>query len=185
MIGRNPGAEGGVVATMQAFTARPAALVTIILVASLVAGCSGPPSPSVDAGVSPPATSANPTPTGPLVTVETRGGMCPQGACDSTIAFDAGGRVHTIAPVPRELGVLPDDVLEALVTEIAQADFVALKGHRFTGTCPLAFDGQETIYTVTTASGAMRLASCDVVVDPAAPLFVAIAAALAHVAAPG
>jgi hypothetical protein len=185
MIGRNQGGERGVVATMQTFPLRPAALATIILVASLVAACSDPSSPSVDAGVSPPAASANPTPSGPLVTVETRGGMCPQGACDSTIAIDAGGRVRTIAPVPRELGVLPDDVLEALITVIAQADFVSLKGHPFTGTCPLAFDGQETIYTVTTASGAVRLASCDVVVDPAAPLFVAIAAALGHVAPPG
>ena len=76
-------------------------------------------------------------------------------------------------------------MFEALATELSQADFVALMRRPFTGTCPIAYDGQETIYTFTTASGAVRIASCEVVVDPVAPLFVAVAAALAGVAAAG
>jgi hypothetical protein len=185
MIGRNQGDKARVVARMQTFTARLAALRTIFLVVSLVAGCSGPPSPSVVPSVPPPAPTASPAPIGQLVTVETRGGMCPQGACGSTIAIDADGRVHAIAPAPKELGTVPAGVFEALATELSQADFVALMGRPFTGTCPIAYDGQETIYTFTTASGAVRIASCEVVVDPAAPLFVAVAAALAGVAAAG
>jgi hypothetical protein len=73
---------------------------------------------------------------------------------------------------------------EGLTTEIAQADFLALKSRPFTGTCPIAFDGQETIYTFATASGSERIATCEVDVDPAAPLFVAVGAVLAGVAAP-
>jgi hypothetical protein len=185
MIGRNHGGDARVVAEMQTFAARPAALLTIVLVALLLVGCSGPPSPSVVPTVPPPAPIASPAPSGPLVTVETRGGMCPLGACGSTIAIDADGRVHAIAPFPKELGTVPDGVLEALATELSQADFVALTGQPFTGTCPIAYDGQETIYTFATASGVVRIASCELVVDPAAPLFVAVAAALAGVAASG
>jgi hypothetical protein len=174
---------------MQIATPRSAALLTLFVVASLVAGCSGPPSPSIASSTAPsvpPSTLApSASPSRPLVTVETRGGMCAQGACDSTIAIEADGRVHAIAPAPAELGTLPDRTLEAITTEIAQADFAALTSRPFTGTCPIAFDGQETIYTFTTTSGAQRIASCEVVVDPAAPLFVAVSAALAGVVAPG
>ena len=111
--------------------------------------------------------------------------MCAQGACDSTIAIEADGRVHAIAPAPAELGTVPDRGLEALITEIAQADFATLTSRPFTGTCPIAFDGQETVYTFAIGSDTQRIASCEVVIDRAAPLFVAVAAALASVVAPG
>ena len=173
---------------MQTLALRSAALPTIFLVASLLAGCSGPPSPSIASGASPsapPSTLApGATPSHPLVTVETRGGMCTQGACDSTIAIEADGRVHAIAPAPAELGTVPDRRLEALNTEIAQADFASLTSHPFTGTCPIAFDGQETVYTFSIGSDTQRIASCEVVIDPAAPLFVAVAAALADAGHP-
>ena len=68
--------------------------------------------------------------------------------------------------------------LGALTTEIVQADFAALQSHPFTDTCPIAYDGQETIYLFTTSSGLQRIASCEVVVDPTAPLFLAVAAAM-------
>jgi hypothetical protein len=118
-------------------------------------------------------------PAGPLLTVETRGGDCPQAACGSTIAVESDGRVHATAPVDAELGTLPASTLDGLATEIAQTDFAELKSHAFTGTCPIAFDGQETIYTFATASGLERIASCEVNVDAAHPLFVAVSAVLA------
>ena len=132
--------------------------------------------------VVPPSTDPNASPHPPVVIVETRGGECPQGACDSTIAIEPDGRVHATAPVRTEMGTLPDTSLQALLTEIAQADFAAIMSHPFTGTCPVAFDGQEMIYTFTTATGTERIATCEVEVDPSHPLFVAVAAALAGVA---
>jgi hypothetical protein len=170
---------------MQTPTLRFAALLTIVLVASLSAGCSGPPSPSILSSASPSAVISSPTPSGPLVTVETRGGMCIEGACGSTIAIEIDGRIHAIAPAPAELGTVPGRALEALTTEIAQADFPALKSHPFTETCPIAYDVQETIYTFTTTSGAQRIASCEVVVDPAAPLFLAVDAAMRTITSGG
>jgi len=152
-------------------------------------GCSGPPSPSIASSASPSAVIStlepSATPGRPLVTVETRGGMCAQGACDSTIAIEVDGRIHAIAPAPAELGTVPGRALEALTTEIAQADFPALKSHPFTDTCPIAYDGQETIYTFTTTSAAQRIASCEVVVDPAAPLFLAVDAAMRTITSGG
>jgi len=169
---------------MQTPTLRSAALLTVFLVASLFAGCSGPPSSSIASSASPSAVISSPTPSRPLVTVETRGGMCAQGACGSTIVIEADGRVHAIAPAPAELGTAPGRGLEALNTEIAQADFAALTSHPFAGTCPIAFDGQETVYTFSIGSDTQRIASCEVIIDPAAPLFVAVTAALADAGHP-
>jgi hypothetical protein len=133
-----------------------------LLVAALaLAGCGGT------------VPSALPAPAGPLVAVETRGGECPRGACGQTIVVERDGRVHAIDPEPVDLGLVPPEALAAVVTEIDQADFEALASTPFTGECPTAFDGQETIFTFATAAGPVRLASCEVVVDLQAPLFVA------------
>jgi hypothetical protein len=121
---------------------------------------------------------------GPLVTVEMRGGECPQGACGSTIVVETKGRVHATAPAPAKLGTASLVALDGLATEIAQTDFAALKSRPFTDTCPVAFDGQETIYTFRTSAGSERIASCEFVVDPSTPLFLAVAAALAGMPLP-
>jgi hypothetical protein len=143
----------------------------------------GSPSPRPESSVAPtPLPSA--APTGPLLTVETLGGECMAGACGGTIVVESDGRVHATAPKAVELGILPAATLEGLATEISQADFVALKSRPFTDTCPIAFDGQETIYTFATASALERIDSCEVVVDPADPLFVAVSAVLSGVTVP-
>jgi hypothetical protein len=103
------------------------------------------------------------------------------GACGGTIAIESDGRIHSTAPKPAELGTVREDILEGLKTELAQTDFVRIKSHPFTDTCPIAFDGQQTIYTFAAQAGVERIDSCEVVVDPAAPLFVAVSAALAGV----
>jgi hypothetical protein len=119
---------------------------------------------------------------GPLVTVETRGGECPAGACGQTTVVERDGRVHMIAPAPAELGTVDPTLLEALRVEIEQADFAAIAGRPFTGECPTAFDGQETIFTFETSTGSHRLASCEVEIDPDAPLFAATLAAVGSAA---
>lgn len=116
--------------------------------------------------------------TGPLVTVQMRGGMCPEGACDSTVVLERDGRVHSAAKPPNNLGVVPADRMTALGAAIAAADFTALKAKPFTGECPVAFDGQELILTFATAAGPQTLASCQVEIDWGDPLFVAVAGAL-------
>jgi hypothetical protein len=165
---------------------RLTALASLLVVGLLAAGCgvaSAPASALPPSSQTPAATAAPPSVAadGVLLTVETVGGHCIQGSCDSTITIDSSGKAQQLKPEPKDLGTVPADVVDALVVEIDQADFDAITSQPFTDTCPIAFDGQQFIYTVTTDGGSQRIDSCAVVVDPEAPLFVAVNAALASV----
>jgi hypothetical protein len=136
-------------------------------------------SPSSTPSLEPPATPST-EPVSALVTIETRGGECPNGPCGSVVAIEADGRVHQFQPTDLVIGQVPPDVLEGLQIEIEQANFPLIQSRPFTDTCPKAYDGQETIYVFTVALGTRfeRIASCEVEVDPSHPLFVAVSAAL-------
>jgi hypothetical protein len=127
----------------------------------------------------PPVTpSPSPAPTGVLLTVTTRGGLCPGGPCDETIFVERDGRVHQAAKPPNDLGVVPADALAALEESIRSTDFAAVRSHPFTGQCPTAFDGAEIIFEFGAAGGVERIASCEVEIDYGSPLFVAAANAV-------
>jgi hypothetical protein len=152
------------------------------ILAILLSACSGAASsPGSSAGPSTPPTASPSVAVGPLVSLETQGGHCLEGACGGTVVIDTDGRVHSAAPENKELGTLSDVLLQALTTEIEQADFAAITSRPFTDTCPIAFDGLELIYTFTTPSGVEKIDSCQVIVDPAHPLFAATDAAFASV----
>jgi hypothetical protein len=119
-----------------------------------------------------------PAATGPLVSVEAHGGLCPEGECRSLVAIDRDGRLLRLAPDPGEMGRLEPRTVSAIEVAIASTDFAALRARRFTGECPTAFDGQELIYTFNTPSGEERIASCEVEIDESHPLFAALRAAL-------
>jgi hypothetical protein len=131
-------------------------------------------------GLEPPTPTAN---DGPLVTVMTRGGECPDGPCGSLIAIAHDGRVRQIRPDAVEIGVLTSDTLTALDSVISTTDFSAIQAVPFAGECPTAFDGQEVIYEFASPGGPVRIASCEVQVDPQAPVFAGVAAALTSVGA--
>jgi hypothetical protein len=116
--------------------------------------------------------------TGPLLTVEMRGGMCPAGACDTAVILDRDGRVHSAAKPPNDLGRVNGDAVAALTAAMQATDWAVLKSRQFTGECPIAFDGQELIFEFSVGSATQRIASCEVDVDWGHPLFVAAAAAL-------
>lgn len=117
--------------------------------------------------------------TGPLVTVQMRGGMCADGAmCDSSVIVERDGRVRSAAKPPNDLGVVSAANLSTLTAAIAATDFATLRSRPFSGECPIAFDGQEIIFEFATIGGSQRLASCEVDIDWGHPLFIALAAAL-------
>ena len=121
---------------------------------------------------------------GPLVTVERHGGLCPEGECRSVLVIERDGRVHETEPEALERGRVPEVLRSALEAVVLRADFDRLAARPFAGQCPVAYDGQETIYTFTTQDGPVRLASCEVEIDTTDPLFVAVDAALAAAPAP-
>jgi hypothetical protein len=164
-------------------TARGSAVASlVVLVLAVVAACASSPSPSASPSAPPtlpPPPDAPATPFAfPLVSVETRGGECLSGACDRLLNIEADGRIHEVIPKDQVLGTAPPELIEALRTEVEQADYLAIKSRPFTDTCPIAFDGQQTIYTFHVAIGDTEIDSCKVAIDPADPLFVAVEAAL-------
>jgi hypothetical protein len=99
--------------------------------------------------------------------------------------IEADGRVRQTEPEAGEISQVTAESIDVLQTAIDITDFEAIRSRPFLGTCPTAFDGQELVYTIATPHGPERIASCDVEVDPQAPLFVAIHAILgASVPAP-
>ncbi len=159
----------------------------IVLFAAVLAGCTSGPAPSSPPSRAPsvlPAETPPPTPTAsqeplPILSIETRGGECAEGACSRLVNIDDNGRIHEVIPKDRVVGTVPKDVLEALQIEMVQANFALLQSKPFTGECPTAFDGQETIYTFHIPTGDEEIASCKVAIDENHPLFRAVAAAQA------
>jgi hypothetical protein len=93
------------------------------------------------------------TPRSPLVTVVRHGGLCLQGADCRTTFRIADTRVTGEGYLARPLR---DGERRALVRAIAKLDRRTLQ--RFRGTCPIAFDGQESIYRF--RGFAVELPSC-------------------------
>jgi hypothetical protein len=139
--------------------------ILLVLACAALAGCSN------GTGVQLPGS-------GPLLTVTSRGGDCPAGACDQTIYLERDGRVHAAAKPPNDLGQVPADVMATLTAAVNQADYAALTSHPFTGECPMNFDGKELIFEFAVGSSTHRIASCEVDIDWGSPLFVAVGVAL-------
>ena len=159
-------------------------LAAALALAAIVVACG-----SVVAPATPSPTAAQPSvPTGPqpsvtvspLVTIESRGGLCFDGECRSVVSIEGDGRLHQIAPRDAELGRIPPALVDALRAEIDRANWPLLHSRPFRDTCPTAYDGQEIVYVFTHTQGTAfeRIGSCEVVIDPHHPLFLALAAAL-------
>ena len=155
---RNRGPGSGVLLTMR----RSLAIVLLAVLATLVGACALVQAPA----------------SGPLVTVEYRGGECPEGMCETVMVIERDGRVHRTVPDEFETHRVDADAIRALEAAIVAADFGAIRARPFTGECPVNFDGQEVIYTFSAPSGEQRLASCEIEIDPEHPLFFAVDAVL-------
>ena len=107
-----------------------------------------------------------------LLTIRTEGGMCVNGGCWSEKQIKADGSFTAADNTGAQTtGTLGAATVAELTQQIAATDFEQLKAKPFTGTCPVAFDGQEYIYTFQTAGGPQTLASCTVEIDENSPLF--------------
>lgn len=133
-------------------------------------------SPDPEIPIQPPTnatpTSAQATPnaqTTEILTVTTRGGFCPtDDPCSTgTIVLSDG----SVRQKDKELKKLSQAQVQQLQKHIKDTDFEAIKQTKFSGTCPTAYDGQETVYTVYRDSVKEELPSCTYDLDLKLPLF--------------
>ncbi len=133
------------------------------------------------AGSITPATPAPSQPANAIVSVETRGGECASGLCTHLLNIEADGHIHEVIPKDEVLATVPVELVDALQIEVERANYQLIRSRPFTGTCPTAFDGQQTIYTFHVSRGDQVIDSCKVAIDPKHPLFQAVGTVLAGV----
>jgi hypothetical protein len=101
-----------------------------------------------------------------------QGGLCVYGACEWTFTIYQDGSAAVVdGSGTSQEAMLSSEQMAQLHDLIEATDFAAIQAVPFTDTCPIAYDGQESIYTIQTSHGEEVLASCTVVIDPTLPLF--------------
>ena len=83
------------------------------------------------------------TPPPPIATIVRHGGLCVSGSECRTVFRITDRTISAPGYVPRRLA--PADRL-ALLRAIKLLNMPYLRAHPFTGTCPIAYDGSESIY---------------------------------------
>ena len=162
----------------------------------------GTPTPEASGRLSAPATSPSPSPsatsTGPTVTTTTpaiegpdvlaaiqrRGGMCPDGACGTSLVVTAdGGWVRTgIARQQDDSGTLTPAQLQTV--EDAVASTTLGDAAKFDGVCPTSYDGQETVVYWRVDGDLHTAASCTVEFPPTDPLIRALTSTVEDLGGP-
>jgi hypothetical protein len=107
----------------------------------------------------------------PMAMVKMQGGLCVTGSmCETTVIFNDNGEYLVNHDLRADLTAAE---VASLKAEVAKLNFAQLKSRPFIGTCPIAYDGQEHIYTFFDANGAQAqvLASCTYDLDETQGVF--------------
>jgi len=91
----------------------------------------------------------------PIVTVVRHGGLCMTGMECRDVLRITNTTISGAGLVPR---LLRPSERRALLRAVRKLDIGTIRAHRFTGTCPIAYDGAESIYRF--RGFAQALASC-------------------------
>lgn len=115
-----------------------------------------------------------------VATVESQGGRCIYGLCHIFVTLYSDGTfVSVTGPDEPVIHQVDAELVQSLTEAIETTDYEAIRSEHFTGTCPVAYDGQELTYTFHNGAAAERLASCQCALDDSLPLFTLIAEILA------
>lgn len=123
-----------------------------------------------------PSTTISIAPEAVLASVSATGGLCPDATCASVFTVHGDGAwTQTTGGQVEQGGTLPSQTLTYLTAAIASTTI--LSAPAFTGTCPIAYDGVELVYSWTGPDGdTHEVSSCDTAIPPDDPLVVALAA---------
>lgn len=139
----------------------------LVVLALLLTGCASVPAVPADA----PSTPAPPT---LVVKAESRGGLCVTGSmCESSTIVMSDGAWTRVTNGDVRTGTVRAERVAAL-TDAVEATGLA-SAPPFTGTCPIAYDGQEIVLTWLDDGEPVTVASCEREFDPDDPLVVATA----------
>jgi hypothetical protein len=98
-----------------------------------------------------------------LVDMTWRGGLCMDDkVCESKVTILTNGDYVIDNKVIKRMA---NSELQELTRQINSADYVKIKSNKFTGTCPMAYDGQEAVYTFYVGNKTEVIASCTVEID--------------------
>lgn len=103
-----------------------------------------------------------------LLTITARGGLCSDGSCTSVTLFERDG---TLTREGVKKGRLTEMELIHLNSLMNSADFTQIRANKFTGTCPIAYDGSELIYEFYKEVVVEKVASCETAIDENHVLF--------------
>ena len=144
--------------------------ITLLILAAALLGCGGGDDANDDSPWA--------------LTVFSHGGFCPEGECTILVAVsNAGGFVYAPRFGDSRVGTIDKDLVERLSSASQDADFDAIRAVPFTGTCPIAFDGMENVYTFFVEGGEEVVASCAWQIDDTAELWLSVDAVLQAVQA--
>jgi hypothetical protein len=155
-------------------------LITLFVVCMLAGltliGCGAAPSTTNSTTGSPSGSPATNDTAGnsakPVVTIRAEGGHCINGSCWSEKQINEDGSyIAKDGTGANQTGTLNVAAVSELAELVATANFEEIKAQPFTGTCPIAFDGQEMTYIFHTANGDQTIAGCKVAIDPSLPIF--------------
>ncbi len=106
-----------------------------------------------------------------IVSIRREGGFCRPGGCFSEVAIFADGTYRYSDRTQQKTGRINRLEIRRFQKRIAAANFEKIKSQPFTGTCPLAYDGPETVYTFRKGSQTEVIRSCQTQIDGKNPLF--------------
>ncbi len=114
-----------------------------------------------------------------VLAINGSGGMCMYGGCISQTTVYANGTYFVSQGAGSTLEVKRGELnatrVNALVASIRNTDFDAIRSREFSGTCPIAYDGQQFEYIFDNSGKTEILNSCKQEIDYDSPLFRAIA----------
>lgn len=108
----------------------------------------------------------------PLMVITTQGGLCMYGACSIELTvFRDSSHLAQQGDYTLRLGERMDPAqFAAFTSALEAADFDALRATPFTDICPIAYDGQQVIYTFYINGRVEVLDSCAYLLDENDPL---------------